>query len=80
MGGPAGCGARGVCGAAGLAGLDQFLQDVVGLGFVVEAFQHPQDVPVGVAQLEEAFHSAMLVVHAATGFSDACVCVSALGS
>lgn len=49
--------------AAAVAGLDQLLQDIIGLGVVAQALQHAQDVTMGVAELEEALHFAVLVVH-----------------
>lgn len=50
---------------ASVAGLYQLLQDVVGLGVMTEALQHPQDVTVRVSQLEKSLHFGvlLLVVH-----------------
>lgn len=58
--------------AADVAGVYQLLQDVVGLGVVAEAVQHPQDVAVTVAQLEETLHFGvllLLMVHGRLGFT-----------
>lgn len=54
-----------VAGGASVAGLYQLLQDVVGLGVMAEALQHPQDVTVRVSQLKKSLHFGMLllVVH-----------------
>lgn len=48
-----------------VAGLYQLLQDVIGLGVMVEALQHPEDVALRVPQLEESLHFGvlLLVVH-----------------
>jgi len=53
-----------------VTGLDQLLQDVVGLGVMVQALQHPQDVTVRVPQLEKPLHLGVLlhlVVHSGRG-------------
>lgn len=48
-----------------VAGFYQLLQDVIGLGVVMEALQHPQNITVRVSQLEETLHFSvlLLVVH-----------------
>lgn len=54
--------------SASVARLYQFLQNVIGLGIVAEALQHPQDVAVRVPQLEKPLHFGMLLVVVHAGF------------
>lgn len=75
---------------ASVAGLYQLLQNVVGLGVVAQALQHPHDVAVRVAQFEKAFHFGvlLLVVHGRlrvlrprlTRVGCVCMCVGDLAS
>ena len=74
--GPGVAAARGAVRLAGagtlVAGFDELLQDVIGLGVMAEAVQHPQDVSVGVTQLQKTLHFALLPIH---GSLRVCVCV-----
>lgn len=47
--------------SASVACLYQLLQDVIGLGIMAKALQHPQDVAVRVPQLEKPLHFGVVV-------------------